>query len=370
MKRLNIPALWAAGAALLSVSMMACARSSETAAPSTTAASDAVTTAQPMRTLTVTSTAIPDYLELSAHIEPDPTSVVHVYPQMSGRITRMAVRTWDHVEQGQTLAWLESGDLARARADYQKAKADDEVKQKQLARAADLVKHDAIAQKDYQQAQADAAMASAEAQATRDHLRVLGADPETPSNEVTVVAPRAGVILDVGAASGEWSKSLDAPQPLCTIADLSTIWALGDVYERDLHAITRGQPADVILAAYPDRRWSGRVAAISDSVDPATRTVRVRVVLENPDGRIKPAMFGQIHLLRSESKGILVPAAAVIREGEDAYVFVPQGPNTYTRRAVTLGRTFDGSLEIVTGLHAGDVVVVEGALLLRAGAGG
>ena len=367
MKRL----LFRAVLAVLSSSAIACSgAAASSGSPESASASDTVTAAKAVRTLAVQATDIPDYLELAAHIEPDPTSVVRVYPQIGGRITRMAVRMWDHVEEGQALAWLDSGELARARADYQKATIDSEIKQKQLARAADLLAHDAIAQKDYQQAQADAAMASAEAQATRDQLRVLGADPEAHSNELTVLAPRAGVILDVGAAGGEWSKSLDAPQPLCTIADLGTVWALGDVYEKDLRAITPGQPADVTLAAFPDRHWSGRVAAISDSVDPATRTVRVRVVLDNPGGQIKPAMFGTIRLLRSSAIGITVPSSTVIREGEDAYVFVAAGANRYERRAVTLGRTSDGATEIVKGLRAGDVVVAEGALLLRAAAGG
>ncbi len=233
-----------------------------------------------------------------------------------------------------------------------------------MARAADLTSHQAMSQRDYQQAQADADMAKAELQVTRDQLRLLGSDPDAPSNELKVIAPRAGVVLDVGAASGEWSKSLDAPQPLCTIADLRTVWALGEIYEKDLQAITLGEPAELRLAAYSDQRWSGTVAAVSDTVDPSTRTLRLRVVLQNADGRLKPSMFGTIRLLRSAS-GILVPATAVIRDGENAYVFVGTGANRYERRAVTLGRAVNSSIEIVTGLRTGDVVVTEGALLLR-----
>src|ERR1700720_1743598 len=117
--------------------------------------------AKGIQTITVKTTVVPNYLELAAHIEADPTRVVHVFAPAGGRITELKVRPWERVERGQTLALLESSDLARAMADYQRGVADNEVKQKQLARAQDLLAHRAIAEKDFQQAQADAQMAKA-----------------------------------------------------------------------------------------------------------------------------------------------------------------------------------------------------------------
>jgi len=174
------------------------------------------------------------------------------------------------------------------------------------------------------------------------------------------------VILDVGASPGEYSNALAAPAPLCTIADISTVWAVGDIYEKDLVAAKTGQEAQVTLDAYPGQTWVGRVSDVSDAVDAVTRALQVRVVLANPKGELKPSLFGTIRLLRSSSPGILLPSDAVIREGNDAYVFVGIGNNRYQRRNVTLGRSIDGSLEIVSGLNPGDTVVSEGALLLRA----
>jgi cobalt-zinc-cadmium efflux system membrane fusion protein len=322
--------------------------------------------ARGIQMLTLKTAAIPEYLELPAHIEADPTRVVHVFAPAGGRITEMKVRPWDRVQKGQPLAKLESSDLSRAVADYHKARTDNEVKQKGLARAEDLLAHHAIAEKDYLQAQADAQMAQAEQNTARDRIRVLGADPEHATNELQVVAPRAGVVLDTGAATGEFSKSLDAPAPLCTIADISTVWAVGEVYEKDLISAKSGQSAEISLNAYPERHWPGRVNVISDAVDPTTRTLRVRVVLANPDGRLKPSMFGSIRLLRSTSQGILVPSAAVIREGSAAYVFVKKAEGRFQRRAVSLGRTVDDTVEILSGLDAGATVVTDGALLLQA----
>ena len=313
----------------------------------------------------VQGTTIPEYLDLPAHIEADPERVVRVYPPAGGRIVEMKVRPWDRVEKGQTLAILESSDLSRAVADYHKALVDSEVKQKALARSEDLLAHHAIAERDYQQAQADAQMSQAEVAATREQIRVLGMDPDHATSELRVAAPRAGVLLDVGASPGEFSTALSAPAPLATVADITTVWAVGDLYEKDLSAAKAGEQAQVDLNAYQDRHWSGRVGVVSDAVDPTTRTMHVRVVLANTDGRLKPAMFGTIRLLRTSATGILVPSAAVIREGNNSYVYVEKGNNRFERRAVSLGRVFDASIEIVKGLNPGDTIVSEGVLLLR-----
>src|ERR1700731_1509453 len=320
--------------------------------------------ARGIQTMTVRPAAIPEYLELPAHIEADPTRVVHVFAPAGGRIIEMKVRPWDRVQKGQSLAKLDSSDLSRAIADFQKARVDNAVKQKAFTRAEDLLAHHAIAEKDFQQAQGDAQMAQAEEDTARTRIRILGADPDHASNELQVLAPRGGVVLDTGAATGEFSKSLDAPAPLCTIADISSVWAVGEIYEKDFVVAKSGQSAEVSLNAYPDKHWPGRISVISGAVDPNTRTLRVRVVLANPDSLLKPSMFGSVRILRSSSQGIVVPSTAVIREGTDSYVFAVKAPNHYVRRAVTLGRAFDSSLEIVNGLAPGDNVVSDGALLL------
>src|SRR5271170_4457821 len=318
-----------------------------------------------IQTQAARTSTIPEYLDLPAHIEADPTRVVHVYAPAGGRIVEMKVRPWDHVEKGQTLAVLESSDLARAVADYHKALADQQVKQKALVRAQDLLEHNAISEKDFEQAQGDAQQTRAEVEAAREQIQVFGMDPDHASTQLLVKAPRSGVILDVGASPGEFSQALSAPAPLATVADITSVWAVGDIYEQDLSAAKSGQVAQVTLNAYPDQHWAGRVNVVSDAVDPATRTLHVRVVLPNDASRIKPGMFGAIRILRSSAPGILLPAAAVIREGNDAYVFVGKGNGRFERRAIKIGRTLDGSIEITSGVNAGETIVSEGALLLR-----
>lgn len=349
-----------------------CGRAGNAAQPAEVASnsnSEYVAESEGVRLMTVKETAVPQYLELPGQIEADPTRVVHVYPPVGGRIVELRVRPWDHVEKGQTLAILESADLSRAVADYHKALADSRVKQQGLARSQDLLAHHAIAEKDYQQAQADAQSALADLSAARDQIRVFGVDPDEASSQFQVVAPRSGVILDVGAAPGEFSKALAAPAPLCTVADIGTIWTVGDIYEKDLAAVRAGEPAQVTLAAYPGRVWTGRVGVVSDAVDPSTRTLRVRVVLANPSEQIKPAMFASIRILRASPAGILVPATAVLREGTAASVFVSKSDHRFERRSVTLGPAQGDMVEIAAGIRPGEVIVSEGALLLREAAG-
>jgi cobalt-zinc-cadmium efflux system membrane fusion protein len=335
--------------------------------------------AKGVKTTTVKASAIPEYLQIPGSVTPDPTRVVHVFAAAGGRLLEMAVRPWDHVEQGQTLAVLESSDVSRAVSDQAKASTDAQVKKKALDRAADLYAHHAIAEKDLEQAEADWRMAEADEKATLSALHLLGVSPanlgvnpdtlgvtpETGANQLSVKAPRSGIVLEIGATSGEMSKSLDAPQPLCTIADLSTIWVEGNAFEQDAKMLRTGAAAKVTLNAYPGRSWMGRVGVISDVIDPATRTLKVRVVLANPDVTLKPNMFATVWLLRATTQGIEIPATAVIREGAKSYVYVAAAAERFERREVTLGRTENDQVQVLMGLKAGEVVVSDGALLLR-----
>jgi membrane fusion protein, heavy metal efflux system len=361
----------------LAISVLGCGDSSSSAkAPPASSASNApnpeyvAQDAKGIQTMTVHKTAIPEFLDLAAHIESDPTRVVHVYAPAGGRIMEMKVRPWDRIEKGQTLAELESSDLARAVADYHKALSDNQVKQKALDRSKDLLDHKAISEREFQQAQGDAEQSQAEVGAAREQIQVYGMDPDHATMRLLVRAPRSGVILDVGAAPGEFSQALTASAPLATVADITTVWAVGDIYEKDLAAAKSGENAQVTLNAYPGEILTGRVGVVSSAVDPTTRTLHVRIVLPNADLRIKPGMFGAIRLVRLTTQGILVPTTAVVREGSDAYVFMARGNGRFERLTVKLGRAVDGTLEILSGLNGGETIVSEGALFLRAPAQG
>jgi len=307
-----------------------------------------------------------DYLDIAARIQADPTRVVRVYAPVSGRLLSVEVRPADYVQQGQVLATLASADLAQAWAAYRQAQADAQVKQQALERSRALYEHQVIALRDYQQTQADALSVAATLASARARLELLGADADSSAERLSVRAPRSGVITDLGAAPGEFAKSLDNSNPLCTIADLSTVWAVGDVYEKDLASLRVGDSAEVTVSAYPGETRHGRISAIGSALDTTTRTLKVRVVLANPGTRLKPDMFAVIRALRAVRSSVVVPEAAVLREGSSAYVYLQTSPGHFARRAVTLGRdTERHELEVISGLAPGDTIVVEGAELLR-----
>ena len=324
------------------------------------------TDAKGVHTIAIKPQTIPEYLEIPGRVAPDPTRVVHVFPTTTGRVIEMKVRPWDRVQKGQVLALIESSDASRAMADYEKARSDADLKKKDLDRSSDLFAHHAIAEKDLQQAEADSRSANAEVNTALDHLHLLGVDPAGAANQLSVLAPRAGVVLDIGASSGELSKSVDAPQPLCTLADLDTVWVEGEIFEKDLSGLKPGAPVDITINAYPGETWRGRISRVGDAVDPTTRTMQLRVELANPGLRLKPDMFASLRLVRSSTQGLLVPATSVEREGDAAYVFASLGNNRFERREVKLGRTVNNNIEVTSGLAAGAVIVSEGVVLLRA----
>jgi cobalt-zinc-cadmium efflux system membrane fusion protein len=321
--------------------------------------------ARGVRMTTVALRHIFDYIEVSARIQPDPTRVVRVFSPVGGRLVSVDVKPGDHIRKGQVIAELQSSDIAALRSEHAKARADADAKRKVLARAELLYQNEALSQKEYQQAQADAQMAEAEQRRTEAALHVLGISPEGTSNGFTVVAPRDGVVLDIGAAPGEFSKSLEASAPVCTLADLSHVWAVGELYERDVAASRVGAETEVRVASYPERKWKARVVALSGALDAATRTLKLRVELPNPDGKLKPEMFASIRIFRSAKEGLVIPADAVLREGSSAYVFVQKSGRSFEKRVITVGESRDGEVEVTAGLKQGEVIVTEGALLLR-----
>jgi cobalt-zinc-cadmium efflux system membrane fusion protein len=320
----------------------------------------------PVRYVRVVQQSIPETLDLGAKVQADPTKVVRIFPPASGRVVAIEVKPGDYVRRGQTVAVLNSSDVASARSDYAKANIEAERATRAMERQKLLFEHGAAAEKDYIDTRAQAEAARAELARARQRLELLSVDPSTNTDDVRLVAPAQGLVLDVSAAAGEFSKSLESANPLITVADLSTVWIVGDVYEKDVAKLDRGKQVSITLQAYPDKQWSGRIDSISGALDPTTRTLKVRVSLLNPDLRLKPEMFGTIHVKTGTHQALVVPAAAIIREGNATTAFVNNGGKP-EQRTITTGQTIDGNVEITGGLRAGDEVAAEGAELLKGG---
>jgi membrane fusion protein, heavy metal efflux system len=312
----------------------------------------------------VAEQTLPETLDLAAKVQADPTKVVRIFPPASGRVVAIEVKPGEYVRRGETVAILNSSDVASARSDYAKANIEADRAGRAMERQKLLFEHGAAAEKDYIDSRAQAESARAELARARQRLELLNVNPKDSSDQVSLMSPANGVVLDVGAASGEFSKSLESANPLITIADLNPVWMVGDVYEKDVAKIHRGEPVTITLQAYPGEKLSGRVDSISGALDPATRTLKVRIVLPNPGERLKPEMFGAIHVNTGVRRALVVPATAIIREGDATTVFVNSGGNP-EQRVIVVGQTVEGKVEVLSGLRSGEEVAAQGAELLK-----
>jgi len=309
-----------------------------------------------------------DQLTLAARIQANPTTVVHIYPPISGRVMALKVLPGQEVAKGQVVGMLQSTDLQQARSDYEKARIEAARADLQLNRAKDLLQHQVMAQKDYDDLAAVDQADHAELARALETLHFLGYQEADTTGLVAIRSPISGVVLDVNTASGELQRSLDNATPITTIANISDVWVLADLYPRDVQAVRRGQPVEIHVNGYPDTTFHGVVDNISDAVDPQTLTLKVRVVLPNPHHHLKPQMYATVAVTNQNRNAIVVPATAVIRDGVSTSVFVQTGENKYEHRDVRVGEAHDTTVEITGGLHEGDRVVSTGAELLR-GAG-
>ena len=318
-----------------------------------------------LKTAVAQERSVSDTLEIPARIQADPARVVRVFPPAGGRLVRVAVRPGDYVSKGQVLAVLESSDISQARSDYAKAQAEAEKSTRTLERSKLLLDHKVLSEREYEDAKAQQIEDASELARAKARLAVLGASANGSENEVSVRAPIAGTVLDIGASSGELSKSTDNSNPICTIADLSNVWILGDVFEKDLPAVRVGEPVTLAVNAYPNRQWEGKISVISDAIDPTTRTIKVRVISPNPKHELKPEMFASLQVRRPSATALVVPASALLHEGGDTTVMVKNGDNNYERRLVAFRPLGANDAIITSGLKPGETVVTEGAALLR-----
>jgi membrane fusion protein, heavy metal efflux system len=303
---------------------------------------------------------LPTVLSANGSVTPDVNSTIHVTSQGSGRVVSLNVRLGDYVKKGQLLLSIHSADLAGAFSDYQKAAADERLAKQGLERAQLLYSHGALAEKDLQQAQDTEEKAQVDVQNAEQHVRILGGDPAHPGSLIELRAPVSGTIVEQNISGFEGIKSLDNSPNLFTIADLSRVWVLCDIYENDLGNVHLGDAAEIRLNAYPDRTYHGRVADISRVLDPNTRSAKVRIVLPNGDGSLRPGMFAvAIFRSRASQSRVVVPATAVIRLQDKDWVFRKDGAQQFRRVEVHTAGVSDQMQQIREGVRPGEQIVAN-----------
>lgn len=304
---------------------------------------------------------VSDELHVNGVITPDINRSVPVVSLGSGRVVDIKAKLGDNVRKGQTLLLIDSPDLSQALSDYQKFRADEQLTAKQVARAQLLYDKGAIALADLETAQDADAKAKVDLQTAAQRVRVLGGNVSNPTPLLAVVAPISGVIVDQQTTGGTGVKSLDNSPNLFTIADLSMVWVLCDVYEDMLSHVHVGDIAQITLNAYPDRSFAGKVVNISAVLDPATRTAKVRIELPNSQGIMRAGMFVTATFQgRQQIDRCVIPAGAVVHLHDKDWVFVPAGANQFRKVAVQTGPSAGENLvQIVSGLSPQEKVVAN-----------
>ena len=286
---------------------------------------------------------------------------VRIYPQLGGRVQQITVDLGQAVKRGQPLASLSSPDYGQAQADTRKADADLRVAEKALARNQALREAGVIAEKDWQQAEADTARARAEAERARQRINGLGGESD---GSYILKSLLAGVIVERNLNPGMEFRPDQSGAALFVVTDPRSLWLQLDASEVDLASLKAGEPVMVEVKQYPGEQFKGVIRHVADFVDPQSRTIKVRCEVPNADRRLKGEMFAQALVELPASQALSVPANAVMLVGDRRYVLVEEEKGKFRRQLVEAGSERRGRIEILGGLKAGDKVVSEGNLHL------
>ena len=300
---------------------------------------------------------------LVARIAFDDRKLAAMGPPVQGRVSSIDVVPGDHVDKDALLLTLRAPDIAAASAQLTEAKNARLLAERNADRAKLLLDKGAGSQAEAQQADSALAQSRAEEQRAGAVLAALGGSHG--SNEYQLRSPIAGVVVERNVAVGT-EVHADQDKPLITVADLSTLWVLADVYEQDLPRIRIGDEARVHVPAFPDLEPVGRITYVGNTLDPITRVAVARIEIPNPGLSLRPGMFAKVQV-KGLSDGVVdVPLAAVLARRDQFFVFTRNPNGTFAQREVRPGEQHGQHVQILSGLAPGEPVVTEGAILLDA----
>ena len=320
----------------------------------------------------VTRGAFRIHRDFPATVQPNKNKLAEVTTLVRGRATDVYVDVGADVQGGALLAKLYSSDLGLAQSTYLKTAAKLHESELAYERAKSLFEDKAISLAELQKREAEVKSARAEAREARDRLQVLGMhEPDIQrldrehqiQSSVSIAAPFAGRVIARNLAKGE---VVETHHELFTVADLSEVWVVANIPEKDVRLIRRDQTVEIRLAAYPQEVFQGTITYVGDVLDPATRTMQLRVTAPNRGGRLKPEMFATVRVYTNTVPDALtVPMASVQRDQGQAFVFVQTEPGSFETRAVQLGDESEDVVKVSNGLREGELLVVKGAFALK-----
>lgn len=314
---------------------------------------------------------VADTLRVPGRIDFDEQRIARIGASVTGRITSVEGQLGQVVHKGTVLAHLNSSDLSEAQLSYLKARSQLALHERAAERARLLFASDVIGSAELQRRETEFQISTAEARAAADQLRLLGfaggaierlgregkIAPVTP-----VVATQGGVIVERHVTPGQVVQAADM---LFSVAELSQLWAVAEVPERQAARVAVGQPVRIEVPALGDTPLEATLTFVSQTVNPDTRTVLVRCTLKNPNGRLKPDMLATMVISTAPEPRLVVPASAVVRENNIDHVFVAGANNSFRLTRVELGAEEEGRRVVIKGLDAGQKLVVDGAFHLN-----
>ena len=323
-----------------------------------------------VQVVTVQPEQLPRVLRLTGAVAYNAFNTTPVITQVGGPVSRILVVPGERVKKGQSLLEVSSPDYSLLYAAYLKARDTLRVTDKNYARAQDLYAHHAIAERDLLQAESDRIQAQADLNAALLGLKILGIpNPDdlekAPSSaEIPLLAPIGGEIVERDVAPGQLLQA--GITQAFIISDMSSVWVLANVYQSDMAAVHVGDQVAVQTDSYPDK-FQGKISFMSPALDPNTRTLQARIIVENPGEKLKNNMYVTATVNAGvEQNAIAVPDASVLRDDENQpFVYVASGSNQFGRRSVEIGQSEAGKTQILKGLSPGDRVVGDGSLFLQ-----
>jgi cobalt-zinc-cadmium efflux system membrane fusion protein len=323
-----------------------------------------------VQVVTVQASKLTRTLRLTGAVAYNAFSTTPVITQVGGPVAKILVVPGDRVKRGQPLLEVSSPDYSLLLAAYLKARDTFRVADKNYERAQDLFAHHAIADRDLLQAESDRIQAQADLSAAQEGMRILGIPkPEdlekSPiSAQIPLLAPIGGEIVERLVSPGQVMQA--GTTQAFTISDMSTVWVMANIYQGDLAYVKDGDPATITTDSYPDK-FSGKISFISPALDPNTRTLQARIVVDNPGGKLKKDMYCVATVTAGTIlNAIAVPDSSILRDDENQpFVYLASNSNQFSRRPVNIGQTENGQTQVLKGLSPGDKVAANGSLFLQ-----
>ena len=323
-----------------------------------------------VQVVTVQPTTLTRTLRLTGAVAYNAFKTTPVITQVGGPVSRILVVPGQHVAAGQPMLEVSSPDYSQLLDSYLKAADSFRLASKNYARAQDLYQHQAIAERDLEQAESDHNQAQADLNAADQGMRILGiknpADlAKAPSSaQIPVLAPIGGQVVERLVSPGQVVQA--GQTQAFTISDLTTVWVLANVYQADLAYVRSGDDVDVQTDAYPGS-FHGRISYVSPALDPNTRTLQARIVVDNPGEKLKKDMYCTVTVTAGTiANAVAVPDSSVLRDDNNQpFVYVAVGANQFGRRDVEVGQNQSGRTQILKGISVGEKVVGDGSLFLQ-----